>query len=89
MTFVGLISGALLVVGIFAWLVFMSTIAGGGLFQEMAGALFGILGAICVSTFLIVRRLSQILKKIETTQGTKLEDPPLEKPASLEEAHHA
>ncbi|MDE0100256.1 MAG: hypothetical protein OXM87_11745 [Truepera sp.] len=87
MTFVGLISGALLVVGIFAWLVFGSSIADGGLMVEMAGALFGILGAICVSTFLIVRRLSQILGKIESIQemregSTQKAELPLEKPAS-------
>ena len=68
-TLVGLTSLALLLVGIFDWIVFGSFIFGsagseGGWMTEITGVLFGLLGATCVSTFLIVRRLSQTLRTL-------------------------
>lgn len=73
MTFVGLMSGALLLVGLFAWVVLFGALADGGLMMEMAAALYGILGAICVSTFLIIKRLSQLLGKVERIQRRRVE----------------
>ncbi|MCY4355396.1 MAG: hypothetical protein OXC09_11580 [Truepera sp.] len=68
------VAGGLLIlsiIGFFSFLIagaaWANALEGGTVFQEMAVGLFGLIGVVCVAVWVIVLKLEQVARRLETT----------------------